>query len=182
MRLTSEGIIQELLTLTQKNINSAESFKLLTLDTLNFKENSDSWSILECLEHLNRYGDFYISEISNKIKQAKHPASTDFKSNWLGNYFSKSVAYNQPLNKMKTFKLMNTANSSLGIKTINKFIQQQHQLIDLLNEAKRVNLDKTKTAISISKWIKLKLGDTFRVVIYHNERHIKQAERVAKIQ
>ena len=40
--------------------------------------------------------------------------------------------------------------------------------------------DKTKTAISISKLIKLRLGDTFRVLIYHNERHIKQAERAIK--
>ena len=49
----------------------------------------------------------------------------------------------------------------------------------LVNHAsKNVNLDKIKTAISISKLIRLKLGDTFRVLIYHNERHIKQAEKV----
>ncbi|RXM56703.1 hypothetical protein BOQ60_25350, partial [Chryseobacterium sp. CH1] len=31
-----------------------------------------------------------------------------------------------------------------------------------------IDLEKTKTSISISKLIKLKLGDTFRFVIYHN--------------
>lgn len=41
--------------------------------------------------------------------------------------------------------------------------------------AQQVSLNKTKTGISISTWIKLKLGDTFKVVIYHNKRHIVQA-------
>jgi hypothetical protein len=48
----------------------------------------------------------------------------------------------------------------------------------LLDKAKNVSLGKTKTGISISKLIKLKLGDTFRFVIYHNIRHIEQAKRV----
>lgn len=45
---------------------------------------------------------------------------------------------------------------------------------------KNIDLNKTKTAISISKWFKLKLGDTFKVVIYHNERHIAQARKVCE--
>ncbi|WP_223447005.1 hypothetical protein [Polaribacter litorisediminis] len=81
---------------------------------------------------------------------------------------------------MKTFKSMNPLNSKLNIQTLEKFMNQQHQIIELLDVSKNVNLDKTKTAISISKWIKLKLGDTFRVVIYHNERPIKQAEKTIK--
>ena len=73
---------------------------------------------------------------------------------------------------------MNPINSKLDINTLKRFTEQQQQIITLLNNAKTVNLDKTKTAISISKLIRLKLGDTFRVLIYHNERHIKQAEKV----
>ncbi len=53
-------------------------------------------------------------------------------------------------------------------------------LLDVLDMSKKVNLTKTKTGISISKWLKLRLGDTFRVVIYHNQRHILQAKKVLK--
>lgn len=174
---TSDKLLQDLLELTRKNLNSVESLKTHSSDELNWKENPESWSALECIEHLNKYGDFYIPEIAKRIKNSKHKSSEVFNSNWLGKYFSKSVAYNEDLNKMKTFKSMNPLNSNLNIQTLDKFINQQHQLIELLNLSKNVNLDKTKTAISISKWIKLRLGDTFRVVIYHNERHIKQAEK-----
>jgi len=177
MKLTSKKLLQELLKTTKENIIVVEKIMNQPVEILNWKQNSESWSVLECIEHLNKYGDFYIPEITNKIKDSKHKSSEIFKSNWLGNYFSKSVAYNENLNKMKTFKSMNPINSALNIETLQKFIDQQQQIIELLDASKNVNLDKTKTAISISKLIRLKLGDTFRVLIYHNERHIKQAEK-----
>lgn len=178
MILYSEKILQSLLKKTEANINAVEKFKNETIDVLNWKEHPESWSALECMEHLNRYGYFYIPEITHRINHSKHKNSKIFKSNWLGNYFSKAVSYQEDLNKMKTFKSMNPLNSKLDRDTIDTFLNQQQQIIELLHKSKDVNLDKTKTSISISKLIKLKLGDTFRVLIYHNERHIKQAENV----
>jgi len=75
---------------------------------------------------------------------------------------------------------MNPIGSSLDKGVLNKFITQQQALINTLKLASRADPTKTKTGISISKWIKLRLGDTFRVVIYHNQRHMTQAERVLK--
>ena len=177
---TSKKLLQNLLEITRENVNTVENLKNQSIDSLHWKPDSESWNVLECIEHLNRYGDFYIPEITNKIKASTHKSSEIFKSNWLGKYFSKSVAYNEDLNKMKTFKSMNPLNAKLNIQTLEKFIHQQHQIIELLDKSKHVNLDKTKTTISISKLIKLRLGDTFRVLIYHNERHIKQAEKIIK--
>lgn len=174
---TSKKLLQELLDITLENLKSVENLKNHSLDDLNWKESAKIWSVLECIEHLNRYGDFYIPEITNKIKNSVYEGSDVFKSSWLGKYFSKSVSYSEDLNKMKTFKPMNPLNSKLNIKTLDKFINQQHQIIELLDNSKNINLDKTKTAISITKLIKLRLGDTYRVLIYHNKRHIKQAEK-----
>lgn len=178
MALTSENLTQELLELTLKNLNSIKELRNQSIENLNYKPNPDSWSVLECIEHLNRYGDFYIPEISKRIIASKHESAKYFKSNWLGNYFSKAVSYHEKINKMKTFKEMNPLNANLTINTIDKFIDQQHQIIELLDQSKSINLDKTKTSITISKLIKLRLGDTFRILINHNERHIKQAENV----
>lgn len=84
----------------------------------------------------------------------------------------------EKLNKMKSPKAMNPIHSSLDRKVLDKFIQQQNDLLELLDKAKHTNLSKVKTAFSISKWIKLRLGDTFRLVIYHNLRHIVQAKKL----
>lgn len=73
---------------------------------------------------------------------------------------------------------MNPIHSNLSTTTITVFIGQQQQLLKLLQAARMVNLNKVKTRISISRFVKIKLGNTFRFVIYHNQRHILQAKRV----
>ena len=78
---------------------------------------------------------------------------------------------------MKTLKSTNPNGSKLDKGTIKKFINQQKRTLKLLDAARKVSLNKTKASISIAPILKLKLGDTFRVVIYHNERHIAQALR-----
>ena len=84
----------------------------------------------------------------------------------------------EKVKKMKTFKSMNPSGSKLDKNVLTRFISQQKKILELLDRSRKVSLNKTKTSISISKFIKLKLGDTFRVVIYHNERHVEQARRV----
>ncbi|WP_375323310.1 DinB family protein [Flagellimonas sp. GZD32] len=171
-------LIEELIELTQQNMNDVQALKALTDEQLNFKSNAESWSILECIEHLNRYGEFYIPEITRRLEQSKYPKSSKFKAGVLGNYFSKLMLPKEGMKKMKTFSEMNPLNSGLGRDVLSKFIHQQEVMLQLLDKAKNKDLTKIRTSISISKWIKLRLGDTFRVVIYHNQRHIVQAKHI----
>lgn len=171
-------LINELKEMTLTHIKQAEKYKDLDLEKLNTKQGETSWSILECLEHLNLYGDFYIPEINNRMSNSKTISVNIFKSGFLGNYFAKSMLPKEKLNSMKTFKNMNPLNSELDEKTIDRFLDQQHHLLEILEKAKSKNLNKIKTSISISNLIKLKLGDTLRVVIYHNKRHIVQSNRI----
>ena len=167
---------------THQNIEELASFSDLSSAELNHRNAPQSWSILECLAHLNLYGDFYLPEIDNCIKHAQASDNEDFKSGWLGNYFALSMlpGENGKLNKMKTFKSMNPIHKSLSTDVLVTFKNQQQELLRLLDLAGQVDLSKVKTSISISRWIKLKLGDTLRVVIYHNQRHMKQASNVLK--
>jgi hypothetical protein len=178
MKTKSENLILELIEGTRQNLNFAELLKEMNIDQLNWKENKESWSVLECLEHLNLYEDYYLPEIRKAIENSKSNNVEYFESGFLGNYFANSMLPKEKLNKMKTFKDKNPLNSKLDRKTIDRFISQQQNLIELLNKSKSVNLNGVKVTISISKWIKLKLGDTFRFIINHNLRHIKQIEKV----
>ncbi len=176
--MKASKLIEELTEITKENMNSVQLFKGLTNNELNFKVNENSWSILECIEHLNRYGNFYIPEIKKQIEKSTFEKSNHFKTGFLGNYFAKSMLPKEKLNKMKTFKSMNPINSSLKREVLDKFLHQQEQILELLTKSENTNLTKIKTVVSISKFIKIRLGDTFRVVIYHNLRHIIQAKKV----
>lgn len=178
----SETLTLDLIETTKQNLNFAELLKLKSDKELNWKENSENWSVLECLKHLNLYGQFYIPEIEKTILNSNQKSDEEFKSGILGNYFAKSMLPKQKLNKMKTFKDKNPLNNVLDRKVIDEFINQQMEIIDLLNKSKSVSLNKNKVKITLAKWIKLKLGDTFRFLINHNIRHIKQIENNIKAQ
>jgi hypothetical protein len=176
--MQSENLIQLLLEQTRQIINQVEKLKTFDLHTLTWKENETSWSILECLEHLNLYGDFYLPEIESKIKNSTTKADLEFKSGMLGSYFAKSMLPKEKLNKMKTFKDKNPLNANLDISVIDKFINQQIKLLDLLNQSRNVSLNKMKIQTSISSLIKLKLGDAFQFLINHIIRHLNQIDRI----
>lgn len=176
--MQSEQLIEMLVGQTKQIISQVEKLKNYDLETLTWKQNPDSWSILECLEHLNLYGNFYLPQIEAKIKNSETKSERDFKTGLLGDYFAKSMLPKEKLNKMKTFKDKNPLNAYLDKSVIDVFINQQNTLLNLLNNSRNVSLNKVKITASITSLIRIKLGDTFRFVINHNIRHLKQIERI----
>ena len=59
----TQNLIEEVKTILQK----AQKLQTLSNDELNSRPNTESWTILECIEHLNRYSDFYLQEIEKRI-------------------------------------------------------------------------------------------------------------------
>lgn len=178
MKTTSENLILDLKERTRYHISRVEDFKLRNGKDLNWKSSPEGWSVLECIEHLNMYGDYYLPEIERRIVRNSSSPKTKFKSGLLGNYFANMMLPGEKSRKIKTMKDKDPIGSNLDSKTLDRFLLQQEKILELLEMAKLVDLNKTRIPISIATWIKLNLGDTFRVVIYHNQRHIEQANRV----
>lgn len=180
MQTNTIELIQDLLSITEKSSNAARKFKALDFNQLNYKKSPAEWSILECIEHLNLYGDFYLPEIEKQIIAHKGIAGAPvFKSGIIGNYFANLMKVkNGTIKKMKSPNDKDPSNSELTITTIERFLKQQELLTSLLIKAQSTDLTKVKSAISLTKFIKLRLGDTFRFFVYHIERHILQAERI----
>jgi hypothetical protein len=175
--MQNEALIQELTDYVNRHKHLAEQWKQLSTVALNARATDSAWSALECLEHLNLYGDYYLSELQQRLRVAPPASLHNFKPGILGNYFAVSMLPKEKLNRMKTFASKDPAGSQLTQTAIDRFINQQVTLLNILEQAKHVDLNRTKTSISISSWLKLKLGDTLRFVVYHNERHIQQAQR-----
>ena len=176
--MQTEHLLQSLIEQTRQIINKAEKLKEADISYLSKRPATGGWTILECLQHLNLYGDYYLPEIKNAIDTATAHPDTNFKSGWLGNYFSQSMLPKKKLNKMKTFKDKDPINSNLDKQVIDVFLRQQMTLLTLLNESRNVNLNKVRIRISIARFIKLKLGDTFQFLINHMIRHMQQIDRI----
>src|SRR6185369_3918644 len=62
------------------------------------------WSIAQCLDHLNGYGDHYLTEIRKGIDRSEDDDELVFRSTWLGQYFTKMMDPDSGKRKFKTFK------------------------------------------------------------------------------
>ncbi|WP_242922117.1 DinB family protein [Pontibacter liquoris] len=159
----------------------AAEFAPLDLSSLNFKPGPESWSILECLEHLNRYSRYYNPALANAIAQnSGSPTVPHISYSWLG---KKSLEMVQPqlLKKHKTVKHMNPNNSPLNRATLEEFLQHQTELLRLLEEAKKANLHKKAVPVEFLKLLKLRIGEALEFVVAHQERHVQQALRVKQL-
>ncbi len=173
-----QPIVKDLINRTHSVISELEHFQTLETEVLNWKASPDTWSILECIEHLIYYSDFYLPEFQKRLKGArKFQPDTPFKSSWLGDYFAKMMLPDEKGKKISTFKSMNPNGKALSRDRIDYFLDQQRTTLNILKQADEADLRKTKSSITLASWLKLRLGDALRVVIYHNERHILQAKR-----
>ncbi|NNF21352.1 MAG: hypothetical protein HKN67_05375 [Saprospiraceae bacterium] len=138
------------------------------------------WSIMECFEHMNILYEVYINNIKEAIGNGKEKYGyTDhFKPTLVGHYFFLSMAPNEerkPRFKIKTFKRFEP--SGRNFDSIDKFRDYHREFSELIDWIPELNLDKIKVTSSIGNIIRFKLGDAFRIVTGHNQRHIIQVQR-----
>jgi hypothetical protein len=81
------------------------------------------------------------------------------------------------MKKFKAFKNHVPPGEMDADKVVAEFIQQQEQLLMYLKQARQTDINRIRIPISILTWVKLKLGDVFRFIIAHDERHLQQARR-----
>ncbi len=171
-------LLQTLEARVERHIETAAGiFQNLTEEKLLQPAANGGWSIAQCLDHLNRYGDYYLPEIAKKLSAAKGKNPGTFKGSWLGSYFTNMMEPATGKKKIKAFKAYIPPPQLDAYAVVATFINQQEQMLSFLEQSRHADLDGLKIPVSIARWIRLKLGDVFQFVIAHNERHVQQAIR-----
>lgn len=161
-----------------------EEFASLPEAELNRRPAPDRWSIAQCLEHLNSYGDYYLPLLEKAIRKGVErqiPFHPEFRSGRLGHYFAQSMRPNADGSiglKMKAFKNHRPAPELDARAVLASFLKQQQQLLDLLQRAGQTDMSRLSIPISIARWLRISAGDTFRFLIAHEQRHMLQAQQV----
>lgn len=141
-----------------------------------------SWSVAQVLEHLNSYGKYYLPAIQKVLLNNTSAARETFTPGWLGNYFTNLMKPGSQgiKNKMRAPK-DHVPIAALNVKEVmSVFLQQQQHMLQLLEQAKTANIEQLRVPISLAKFIRLKLGDTFGFLIAHQQRHFVQVENVLR--
>lgn len=160
--------------------NVERTFGGLTAKQLNWKPDEQNWSIGQCLDHLIVTNRLEFPAVENAL---------------LGNYrnpfwsrvpfapdvFGKAAIYLfKPENrrKFKAPKSFQPSQSELGQNIVADFVAHQRKLIELFERSRNKDLRKTKIVSPVSDLITYSLRDAFQVLIVHEQRHFRQAERI----
>ena len=160
--------------------NAVESVCKHKEDLLVKKPAPGKWSVLECFEHMNILYDIYLNNIKEAIENnvGKYEQEEYFKPSIVGHYFFLSMVPNEkqkPRFKIKTFKRFEPTGKKPD--SIDRFREYHSEFSDLVKQIPELNLDKIKVTSSIGKIMRFKLGDAFRIVTGHNQRHFIQVQK-----
>jgi hypothetical protein len=180
--MTSTELLQEASKITEENITFLNSQILpLSEEQKNWKKDQNSWSLNEIFAHLNEYAAYYHKAMQRKIEKTRFRTPREnFVSSPLGRSAWKSMKLGNLQNvkrKMKSPRNYNPVQHPELVKGDDpvRFEKEQHDLLQIIKSAATINIRKAKIPISISKIIRLRFGDALLFVVYHNERHVRQA-------
>lgn len=184
-RIPVDVLIKKLSILTvgmSREVN--ENFITLTHEQLHWQPTEKTWSIAQCLEHLNAYYRYYIPVFNGKIANTRFNEPIEFfTSSPMGRGVYRSVKLGKVHNVKRALKSRKEynplVNSSLKSENpIEDYLNFQNQFVEVIKASEKIDLRKTKCPLSLRPVVKLNLGDALAFMTYHNERHIYQAKRV----
>ncbi|KAA6439129.1 DinB family protein [Dyadobacter flavalbus] len=146
-------------------------------ELLNRPSETGGWSIAQCLDHLNSYGNYYLPLINKKLSAAKSDSESPFSGTWLGSYFVKMMEPGPAQKKYKAHKNHVPAAKLNAVQTIETFITQQETMLLYLRDAQSKDINNPKIPLSVARIVRINVGDVFRFLVTHNERHMQQAKR-----
>lgn len=158
-------------------------FATLTEEQLRWKPAPNQWSIIECLQHLNLAERFYIHNIQHKVALIgliqENPRNQTLVSDWPGKVMLFMV---DPQTKIKLpapgIIYPRKAADLMPDAVVRQFLDLQTLLNTLLDKAIYLDWNREKVMSLFGNWLKLRLGDAFRMLVAHTERHVNQAMRV----
>lgn len=174
--LISKELINQLQADVRQIITDAVYLKAVDPGVLLQQPAPGKWSVIQIIEHLNSYDRYYFLAIEKALRK-NAPATALYRPGWVGEYFTKLMKPGEGgtiTNKMQAPKGHRPPPGLDAFPVLNDFIDQQHYLLELLEQARQKDIGSIRVPISISKFIKLKLGDTFRFLVAHKQRHFVQ--------
>lgn len=157
-----------------------QEFKDLNVDELNWKPNSETWSIAQNINHLIVLNKTYYPTFEN-LKKGKNKlpfiSKFGFISTLMGKTLLKAVSPDNKL-KTKTFPIWEPEKSEISKNILTEFQKHQTDLKEYIQNSDNYIKNKTLISSPANKNIFYKLETAFDIIITHEKRHFKQAKEL----
>ena len=159
-----------------------QSFGRLTAHQLNWKPNTETWSIGQNIDHLMVINETYapiLQQLQTGDYRLPWHARFDFLVNFLGKTVLKAV---EPARKkkMKTFPLWEPRQSSIPADILDQFQKHQEKLKLRIQSCAGLMTRGAVISSPANRIIVYKLDTAFEIMLTHERRHLNQARVILK--
>jgi hypothetical protein len=161
--------------------DALEKFGNLSPAQINWRPPDEGWSVGQCFEHLIKSNELFYSDLD---KIAEGTRRNSFLENYsplsgvFGSLLISSLKKDERKFKAPTEKIVPP--SEIDVNIIEIFAGHQAELIGKIRRTENIDWNKTKITSPFMQLMTYKLSDGFQVIVEHEKRHFRQAERVMK--
>ncbi|HEX8639370.1 MAG TPA: DinB family protein [Pyrinomonadaceae bacterium] len=161
--------------------DALEKFGSFSPAQINWRPPDDGWSAGQCFEHLIKTNELFYGELDkiaagtrrNSFLENYSPLSSFF-----GNLLVNSLKKDERKFKAPSPKIVPP--SAIDANIVEIFAAHQSELIEKIKSVETADWNEIKITSPFMKLMTYKLEDGFRVVVEHEKRHFRQAERVVE--
>lgn len=155
-------------------------FSGLSSEQLNWKPAAGSWSVGQCFDHLitaNRGMAAKIEPVTQGKQKATFFEKLPFLPKLFGGFITRAVAPESP-RKIKNPGIFDPAESDISADVIERFLEDQNKIAAVMRAGGNVDPEKIIMTSPVAVFITYSLLDGYRIIVWHEKRHLQQAERV----
>ena len=161
--------------------NAQTTFGGLSDEQVNWKPSATGWSVGQCFEHLIKSNELFFDEldkIASGVRQNSFLEKYSPLSSFFGNLLINSLKKDSRKFKAPTQKIVPP--SKIDANIIEIFAAHQSELIGKIRRTESADWRKIKVTSPFMRFVTYKLSDGYQVIVEHEKRHVRQAERVMK--
>ena len=152
----------------------------LTEEQFTWRPAPGSWSVAECIDHLNSTARLYLPRLDEGIAESIRRGlygEGPFTHDLVGRFFVRTME--PPVRfRVKAPATFHPGLQRSRAEIMAAFRAYQVQFVDRLRQASGLDLRRGKVHSPASNWIKMSLNSGFALMVAHERRHLWQAQRV----
>jgi hypothetical protein len=173
--------IQEILIALDDNDRQAEAVaRGLDDERFNWRPDERSWSVAQCLDHLNVANRVYLAPMREALEQARQAGAARrgaLRPGVVGRWFVASLEP-PPKRRLPAPKKIVPAARKGRTEVMAEWGRTQGEVKELLREAAGLDLNGTRFVNPFIPLVRFSVATGFQVIAAHERRHLWQAGRV----
>lgn len=181
--MEAQTVFSQLYTALAKHRSQLAHLRSLPETQLRTAPKPGKWSVTECIEHLNLTYVHYLPKIQAALQTPQSSGTSAYRQGIFGGMMINSM---QPKGEkrgipMKTFAkfIPQTAGKTTSA-IFDAYTDHLDQIEACIKQSEGLDLNGNRIVSAIGPVLKFKLGDCYRFLMAHDDRHLLQAEKLLR--